>query len=71
MARRLHGKRFKVRLVDGDDDDDPGSMTATRDACVTERLRARVRFFFFLKMHNGHARPTDVFVSVRPRESID
>ena len=46
MARRLHGKRFKVRLVDSDDDD-PGSMTATRDACVTERLRVRVRFFFF------------------------
>jgi len=37
MARRLHGKRFKVRLVvnhSGDDDGDDGGDPGTR---VTER----------------------------------
>lgn len=47
MARRLHGKRFKVRLGFIDDDDDPGAaMTATRDACDRASACARVRFIF-------------------------
>lgn len=68
MARRLHGKRFKVRLVNhGDDSDDGGGGDpGTR---VTERLPPCA--VYFLKMHNGRARAVCVCVSVRTRESSD
>ena len=69
MARRLHGKRFKVRLVNHSDDSDDGGGGGSRDA--RNRASAAVCGLFFENAQRARASSVCVCVSVRTRESSD